>query len=211
MENIFRIDGWFFKAGLKTWHLLTLNLCILLASLPLFTIGAAQTAGFVVVKRMIEVDESKIVSTFIRAFKENLKKSTLLWGIIAGIFYFLWLDWQFILVMNQSIFVLVGVAIVSIMALNLFQYGFFYQAIFKDTIKQTLKNTVKLLIKKPVSSLFLLFLMVGPYILMGVSSYLLIFGIYIHLFVGISFQLYIRTFILLNLFKSQLEKEDTLQ
>lgn len=211
MEMFFRIDGPFYRVMLKTWHLLILNLCILLASLPLITIGAAQTAGFVVVKRMIEVDESKIVSTFIQAFKENFKKSTLLWGIFAGLLYFLWLDWQFILVMNQSIFVLIGVAIVSVIVLNVFQYGFFYQANFNDTVKQTLKNTVKLLVKKPLTSLLLLLLMVGPYILMGLSSYLLIFGIYIHLFVGISFHLYIRAFMLLNVFQSQLQKEDVTQ
>lgn len=208
MENIFRIDGWFFKAGLKTWHLLTLNLCILLASLPLVTIGAAQTAGFVVIKRMIEVDESKIVGTFFKAFKENFKKSTILWSIFAGILYFLWLDWQFILLTNQSVFVLIGVGIVTLLALNLFQYAFFYQAIFKDSVKQTLKNTVKLLVNRPIVSLLLVILMIGPLVLMGLSSYLLIFGIYINLFVGISFHLYIRTFVLLYVFKNQLQKEE---
>lgn len=211
MENIFRIDGWFFKAGLKIWHLLTLNLCILLASLPLVTIGAAQTAGFVVIKRMIEVDESKIVETFFKAFKENFKKSTILWSMFAGILYFLWLDWQFILVMNQSIFVLIGVGIVTLVALNLFQYSFFYQAVFKDSVKQTFKNTVKLLIKRPIVSMLLVVLMIGPFILMGLSSYLLIFGIYINLFVGISFHLYIRTFVLLYVFKNQLQKEEPIE
>lgn len=211
MENIFRIDGWFFKAGLKIWHLLTLNLCILLASLPLFTIGAAQTAGFVVIKRMIEVDESKIVETFFKAFKENFKKSTILWSIFAGILYFLWLDWQFILVMNQSIFVLIGVGIVTLLALNFFQYSFFYQAVFKDSVKQIFKNTIKLLIKRPIMSMLLVVLMIGPFILMGLSSYLLIFGIYINLFVGISFHLYIRTFVLLYVFKNQLQKEEPIE
>ena len=39
----------------------------------------------------------------------------------------------------------------------------------------------------------------------GLSGYLIIFGLYVHLFIGFSFHLYLRTFILLFIFNKEKE------
>ena len=56
---------------------------MILTSLPIVTIGAAQTAGFDVTKRMILFDENKIISTYIQSFKKNIKISTLMMVILV--------------------------------------------------------------------------------------------------------------------------------
>lgn len=208
MQNIFRMDGWFYRTGMKVWQLLVLNTLILITSIPIVTIGAAQTAGFATTKRMIELDEGKIVATYIKAFKQNLKKSTWLTFLFAGGFYFLWIDWQFIFKVNrQQVFIFIGVLIVTLIVINFWQYAFFYQSNFEDSIKQTFINTLKLLIQRPLMSLLLILLLIGPYLVFALSSYLIVFGIYIHLFFGFSFHLYLRTFILLYVFKKPIKKE----
>ncbi len=205
-QNIFRIDSIFYRIGTKIGHLLVLNLLMILTSLPIVTIGAAQTAGFDVTKRMILFDENKIISTYIQSFKKNIKISTLMMVILVGVFYFLWIDWQFLLSINgNQPFIFIGVFIVTILTLNSWQYAFFYQATYNDTIQQTFKNTLKIFIKRPFISLFSIVLLVGPYILLGLSGYLIIFGLYVHLFIGFSFHLYLRTFILLFIFNKEKE------
>ena len=72
-QNIFRIDSIFYRIGTKIGHLLVLNILMILTSLPIVTIGAAQTAGFDVTKRMILFDENRIISTYIQSFKKNIK------------------------------------------------------------------------------------------------------------------------------------------
>lgn len=79
MNNFFHVDGLFYRISSKIWGLLVLNLLIILTSLPIITIGAAQTAGFTVTTRIIDLDETHIVSTFSDAFKKNVKHSTIVW------------------------------------------------------------------------------------------------------------------------------------
>lgn len=209
MESYFRIDGPIYRVLLKVWQFLVLNLLILLTSLPLVTVGVSQTAGFVVMKRMIEVDEGKIIQTYFQAFKKNFKKSTLLWLVVSIGSYFLWLDWQYVLkIESSSLFILIGVFLVTVIVLNLGQYGFFYQSTFDDTLGTTIKNTLKLFFKRPIISLLLILLFILPILMLLLSSELMVFTLYSSLFFGFSLHLYLRTLILLKVFDSMIHPEN---
>ncbi len=203
MNNFFHLEGLFYKVSSKIWSLLVLNLLIVLTSLPIITIGAAQTAGFAVTTRMIELDETHIVLTFFEAFKRNFKQSTIVWLSLGVLMTLLIINWNYLISFKQvNSWMTIGMIIVSVGVVNFCQYVFFYLSRFEDSIKQTTLNIVKLPIYYPVRSLILLLIVLIPVLLMFLSPYLFVFGMYIGIFIGISFNMFLRTYLLLDLFRN---------
>lgn len=79
MERFFAIDGRFFRLMSKLADLMILNLLWVLCSLPIITAGASAAALCKVTMEMAENRESYVARTFIRAFRENMKRATVGW------------------------------------------------------------------------------------------------------------------------------------
>lgn len=202
MQDFFRVEGPFYRITMKVWGLFVLNLLMLLTSLPILTMGAAQTAGFTVTIRMISCDETKIASTYFQSFKKNLKQSTIVWSGILILSGILIINWNYLSVFNQlNSWVTVGVAIVTLLVANFFQCVFFYISRFEDSTKQVVINIIKLPFYYPVRTLLLLLISIVPIVITFLSPYLVVFGLYISVFIGISFVHFLRTYLLLNLFR----------
>ena len=80
----------------KVFDCIALNVLWVVFSLPIFTIGAASTAVYTTIYHHIRLGEGYFWSSFLRAFKENFKRSTLAWlpllfMLIFLIFDVLWL------------------------------------------------------------------------------------------------------------------------
>ncbi|MBM6615006.1 YesL family protein [Desemzia sp. RIT804] len=202
MQDFFRVEGPFYRVMLKIWGLFVLNLLMLVTSLPILTMGASQTAGFTVTIRMISLGETRIVSTYFQSFKENLKQSTIVWSgmlVLSGI---LIINWSYLSTYNQlNSWVMIGVAIVTLIVANFFQFVFFYISRFEDSTKQVVINITKLPFHYPIRTLLLLLISIIPIIITLLSPYLVVFGLYISIFIGISFIHFLRTYLLLGLFR----------
>ena len=202
MQDFFRVEGPFYRIMLKIWGLLVLNLLMLITSLPILTMGAAQTAGFTVTIRMISSDETRIVSTYFQSFKENLKQSTIILSGLLVLSGILSVNWLYLSMYNQlNSWVMIGVAIVTLLVAVFFQFVFFYISHFEDSTKQVVINTIKLPFHYPIRTLLLLLLSIVPIIITLLSPYLVVFGLYISIFIGISFIHFLRTYLLLGLFR----------
>jgi len=202
MQDFFRVEGQFYRIMLKIWELFVLNLLMLITSLPILTIGAAQTAGFTVTIRMISFDETRIISTYVQSFKENLKQSTIVWSGISVLSGILVINWNYLSSFNQlNSWVTIGVAIVTLIVVHFFQVVFFYISRFEDSTKQAVINIIKLPFYYPVKTLLLLLISILPIVITLLSPYLVVFGLYISIFIGISFIHFLRTYLLLDLFK----------
>lgn len=77
--NIFSPDSKFAKIMTPVGEMMILNLCFLLGSLPLLTIGAANTAMYTVMLRRLRNEGSGTIVPFFRAWWSNLKMGTLFW------------------------------------------------------------------------------------------------------------------------------------
>ena len=202
MQDFFRVEGPFYRIMLKIWGLLVLNLLMLITSLPILTMGAAQTAGFTVTIRMISSDETRIVSTYFQSFKENLKQSTIILSGLLVLSGILSVNWLYLSMYNQlNSWVVIGMAIVTLFVAVFFQFVFFYISHFEDSTKQVVINTIKLPFHYPIRTLLLLLLSIVPIIITLLSPYLVVFGLYISIFIGISFIHFLRTYLLLGLFR----------
>lgn len=79
MRSIFSIDGPIMRIPIKFFDCICVSALWLLFSLPIVTMGAASTALYTTVYNYLRRDEGHLWSTFWGAFRENLKRSTLVW------------------------------------------------------------------------------------------------------------------------------------
>ncbi|MBM9833772.1 DUF624 domain-containing protein, partial [Enterococcus faecalis] len=76
-------------------QLLLLNVLLLFFSLPLFTIGAAITAGSKVATDLIEGKAPAVVQQFWSVFCQSFRKSTLIWLSLLFSLWLLTADWLY--------------------------------------------------------------------------------------------------------------------
>lgn len=81
--NFFSPDSKFAQVMTSVGEMMLLNLCWIIASLPLVTIGAANTAMYTVMLRRLRDEGSGTIVPFFKAWLSNLKMSTFFWLIQA--------------------------------------------------------------------------------------------------------------------------------
>ena len=77
--KFFSPDSQFAQVMTSVGEMMLLNLCWIIASLPLITIGAANTAMYTVMGRRLRGEGSGTIRPFFKAWCANLKMSTLFW------------------------------------------------------------------------------------------------------------------------------------
>ena len=85
MKSMFDYEGYLNRVLTKVMYIVAVNLLFILCSLPVFTAGASCCAMYTVLFRYMQKDEPDIVRTFLREFKGNFKKATLIWAGMLGI------------------------------------------------------------------------------------------------------------------------------
>ena len=92
--SIFSPNSKLYNAISLVGNLLLLNLCWLLFSLPLVTVGAATVSCYAVAFKIIDGTEGYVFKDFFKYFKANFKQGTVLWLITAIVIYGFYLDVQ---------------------------------------------------------------------------------------------------------------------
>lgn len=77
--KFFSPDSKFARIMTSVGEMMLLNLCWILACIPLLTVGAANTAMYTVLGRRLRSEGSGTVVPFFKAFRQNLKMGTLFW------------------------------------------------------------------------------------------------------------------------------------
>lgn len=113
-----------------------INIMMLISSIPIITIGAALTAGHDACRRSIE-GEGKVTSNYIKAFKSNFVKSTLIWIpyllVLAGLVY-AWI----VLQITPLLIPKFGLTLIWLIS---FEWVFALQARFENTVGGTIGNS----------------------------------------------------------------------
>lgn len=79
--NFFAPDSKFTQLMTSFGEMMLLNFCWIIASLPLVTIGAANTAMYTVMGRRLRAEGSGTIVPFFKAWWKNLKMGTLFWVV----------------------------------------------------------------------------------------------------------------------------------
>jgi uncharacterized membrane protein YesL len=134
------IDSPFMQALNRIADMMWLNVLTLICCLPIITIGPALTALHYMALKMVRNEECYITKGYFKAFKDNFKKSLILWmillfvaGVIIGDFY---------IIRTTQIHMVIRMAITAASALVVFTAVFLFpvQARFENTIVRTIKN-----------------------------------------------------------------------
>lgn len=199
---IFSMDNPFFQFIGKLVDLVWLNILTLVCCLPVFTAGAALSAMYSVLLKMALKEDGVITKPFFRAFKENLKKSVVIWVPSLCILLFMavniYLMYHGILNDNQSLFIPVGVSIgiISISVIVFLNYAFALLARYDSDVKQTVKNAILLALAYFPRSLSIFIICLSPFALMRISfNFLFFWALY-----GLSFPGYFNAMILGRIF-----------
>lgn len=142
--NFLNYDSPFMTEFRKLWDYIWLGLLWILASIPLFTFGAATTAMLYTGEKRVRTDEGKIWSTFWKTFRKEFKQATLLWLVSAAL----------TVIMAGNCLILIRVELHSIvfallLAAVLFSLGWMqlwygYLSRFEDTNRVLLGNTFRI-------------------------------------------------------------------
>lgn len=159
--KFFSPDSKFAQVMTSVGEMMLLNLCWILASLPLITIGAANTAMYTVMGQRLRKEDSGTLVPFFRAWWSNLKPATLFW--VAQVFVCGSLGVT--LFLPVPVVIRVIAAILLVLVLLLFSLIYPQIARFRNSWFSYLRNAVILLVIRLKWVLLNLLLLLLPVIL----------------------------------------------
>lgn len=179
-----------------------LNVLWLICCIPVVTIGAATTALYTVMLKMVKNEEGYIFRGFFKAFKSNFKQSTIIWIILLLLGIVCWIDFRVAGVISgtagivlRSIFLLVGVVLFSVMI-----YVFPLTARYENTIRATFRNAVILTVGKLPYTILMIAVTVGAVIVSLWNTATLMFALPLWFLIGGSLIAWINSYILRRVF-----------
>lgn len=168
MGELFNLDNKFFQGINKIVDCVCLSFLWVLLCIPVVTAGAATTALYYTVNKVIRNNRSYIWKEFWHAFRTNFKQSTLVWLILIFIYVIMGIDCYIMFqyakagVSYGSLYIVFAVLmlIVTMWA----NYLFPYMARFENTLKAVLKNCVIMALLNLGKSVVLLVLFLAAFV-----------------------------------------------
>lgn len=149
----------------RVFDLIYLSVLWTVSSIPIITIGAASTALYATVHRCILKEESHIWGTFWRAFRENWRRSTLVWLVALAMLALLSLDaavFRSILVQGGSVGHLYWVILALIcVVVTWVAYLTAYCARCNGSVRETLRISLLLMLLHPIRALWVFLPLLG--------------------------------------------------
>lgn len=140
--KLFDLDGPLFSAMSTLTNLVVLNIMFCICCVPIITIGASSTALHECVQELLEEKKEKgLVRRFLKSFKKNFGRSTVIWLFCLIVIGVLFLYQRVVNTMAGSLGQSYQIVfyILCIVFLFGFQYLFPMQAKFNRPVKFTLK------------------------------------------------------------------------
>ena len=103
MDRFFSMDNKFFTFMGKVADLCILNIVCLICCIPIVTAGASITAMFFVTMKMVKNEESYIIKSFFKSFRQNFKQATVINLIMLAVATILYVDLRIVNQMGQPI------------------------------------------------------------------------------------------------------------
>lgn len=175
MGEIFNLDNKFFQAIGKLVDCVGLSVLWLLCCIPVVTAGAATTALYYAVNKVIRHGRSYVWREYWHAFRSNFKQSTIVWLITLAITLFLAWDCY---IMYQYALAGQGIGrlyIVFIVLIALFvmwaNYLFPYIARFENTTKAIFKNALYISVANLPKTIIMLVILLATLLLTYLAPY----------------------------------------
>lgn len=142
MNSLFNMDNKFFVFMGKVADLIILNLLCVICCIPVITAGASITAMFYVTLKMVRNEESYIVKSFFKSFKENFKQATIINLIMLATGVMLFLDMNISRGMQGTLGKVLMFLFMVFVVLYAMIFTFIYPVLskFYNTVRNTFVN-----------------------------------------------------------------------
>ena len=179
MGELFNFDNKFFRGFNKVIDCVILSMFWVIFCIPIFTVGAATTALYYTVNKVIRHGRSYIWREFWDAFRSNFKQATAVWLICLAAMAFMGADCYIMLQYaraGERIGSLYIVFVIFLMLLVMWQsYLFPYIARFENSMGAVLKNAALIAPANLPWTLLLLLLIVAAFLIAWVFPPVAIF------------------------------------
>ena len=170
MSTLFNLDSPIMRALSRMTDLLVLNLVTLVCCIPIVTIGASFTACHYVTLKMARHEESYVIRSFFKSFRQNFKQATVLWILLLLVVAILAGD---IYILNNIEFeysepLKIAIMVVGVMVLFTATFLFPTQAKFDNKIRHTIKNAFVISVLQFPKTITMILLNVVPFLILFV-------------------------------------------
>jgi len=163
--QFFSPDSKFAQVMTFVGEMMLLNLCWILASLPLVTAGAANIAMYTIMGRRLRKEDNGTLIPFFKAWKSNLKQGVLFW--LAQVLMSAGLALYFFLPLPTAFKIIAGLVLVLVTLVFSILYPMI--ARFRNRWFASVKNALILLVAKPGWALLNLLLILLPVALLALA------------------------------------------
>ncbi len=179
MKKLLDLDSPVIRLLGRLTDLMALNIIFLAFCLPVITVGAAWTALYYVTLKMVRNEESYIFSSYWKAFRENFRQATVIWGGVLCMLVVLVLDFRMTGPLENGglkplQMLLAGVGLLFSM---LVLYVFPLLARFQNTIPKMLQNALLIAVRHLPSTIAVLAVTAGSVSVTFLSSQTFVYGI----------------------------------
>ena len=207
---MFNIDSGFWGFVSKLTDLVVLNILFLICCIPIITIGASVTALYGVLQKMTDNKEGYIVRSFLKLFKENFRKSTIMWLILFIILIITSVD---IYIVNSILegmlkYMFNGFMVLAIIiVIFVMQYALTLQCTFENTINNTMKNALFMSIGHLPWTFIITILTLSPFLAVAFLTKFIGVEIFLMLLIWFSGVAYINSFIFNKIYRKYMPEE----
>lgn len=179
-------------------HYTALNLVFLLTCIPILTIGTAVTSLYGVTLKYIENEDIPLVRTYLKNFKSDFKQSfiafliVLIIGSVIGFNFAFWRKFS----SSLSTPILVLLTVVTLLIVFALEFLFPLLATYQNSLTQTFKNAFLVSIASFFKTLLLLAIDATALAVFYLSGFVRV----LLLIFGFAFIVYLKSFIIRNIF-----------
>ena len=172
MDRLFNMDNKFFTVMGHVADLMILNIVFLICCLPVVTIGASLTALHYVTLKMARNEESYIVRSFFKSFKQNFKQATIINLIMLAVGAVLYVDLNIVTNMTGSMSKVLYILLIAFAFLYLIVFLYIYPVLakFYNTIKNTFTNAFLMSIRHLPYTVLMILITAAPALVFFIPS-----------------------------------------
>lgn len=173
-----------------------LNILFLVFSIPIVTIGASMTAMYSVTLKMVRHEEGTLGHSFVKAFKENFKKSTIIWLLLLIAIVVIYAEILMVSAFEGYISTIYMIVVIVECLLMILTLPFLFPLIarYDNSIIMTIKNAFLLAISNLGSWIKALLIWVMPIVLSLYYPVLLFYTWYLWLIIMFGLMAYCSSF-----------------
>ena len=173
MDRFFNMDNKFFTVMGRVADLIMLNVVFLICCLPIVTIGASLTALHYVTLKMARNEESYIIKSFFKSFKQNFKQATIINLIMLAGGAVLYLDLNIVSNMTGSMSQVLYILLIALGFLYLIIFLYIYPVLakFYNSIKNTFRNALLMAIRHLPFTILMAVITIAPAAVFLIQSF----------------------------------------